>query len=625
LLIGVAAGYRADLLGSLAALAPTADTDPYVAAQTSSAARADLLATVSTYSDDGVDLLSTLAPAHPAQLSSGDIASVRALTTNTYDTGAPTSDAYHLVTKTVVVPVAVDGTTVPDADSKTTVTGYDPIDGSSSTGATSGWTLRAATTETTWMGTTASSSNDLTTKTRYDSTGRVVETRLPGGTSTDANTTVTTYYTTAANSTYSACGGKPYSAGQVCRTDPGGSPSAGYAVPSKAYTYNLYGQPLTATETSGSVTRTTTTAYDAAGRATSSAVAVTGLSSSTAVPSATIAYDTSTGLAVTLTSGYAANDDGTCQSSTADSTVTTTYDTANRITTSGYSYDQLGRTLTVPASSLGSGNGALSLSYYDTDLTAAMTQGTDTKTFTLDPVGRYRNVVDSTSGSETRRIINHYKNDSDSPSWIATSTDGGSTYTWARSITGIDGNLAALQGSDGSSVLQIVNLHRDVVGAVPNHVPTSSDTSGASATSYFESTEYGTPRDATTDTRYGWLGGAQRSADALGSVILMGARLYNPGAGRFLSVDPVAGGNANPYDYCSGDSVNCTDLSGKYSCKHRTWWQDDSHKWAQVICTISDYDISSDWANILGFIGTVLGPCSAVARDRLSVGLSDTG
>lgn len=30
-------------------------------------------------------------------------------------------------------------------------------------------------------------------------------------------------------------------------------------------------------------------------------------------------------------------------------------------------------------------------------------------------------------------------------------------------------------------------------------------------------------------------------------------------------VDPVAGGSANDYDYCSGDPVNCSDLTGLYS------------------------------------------------------------
>jgi len=68
-------------------------------------------------------------------------------------------------------------------------------------------------------------------------------------------------------------------------------------------------------------------------------------------------------------------------------------------------------------------------------------------------------------------------------------------------------------------------------------------------------------------SRYSWLGGAQRSAEALGDVVLMGVRLYSPVTGRFLSVDPVDGGSASAYDYCGADPVNCTDLAGKWSFK----------------------------------------------------------
>ncbi|WP_436528684.1 DNRLRE domain-containing protein [Actinoplanes sp. HUAS TT8] len=734
------------------ALAPTADTDPYVAAQASPAARADLLATVNTYTDDGVDLLSTVGPAHPAQLSSGDLASVRLRTSYTYDTGAPTADQYHLVTKTVVTPVALDGTPVPTADTKTTVTGYDPIDGTSLTGDTSGWTLYSPTTETVWMGSSASATADVTGRTRYDSAGRVVETRLPGGAATDANTTVTTYYSTAANTTYSECGGKPYWAGQICRTDPGGSASAGYPVSTTKYTYDLYGSPLTVVETSGSVVRTTTNSYDALGRATGTSVAVTGLTGSTAVPATTVAYDPGTGIPISTTRGtttltstvdalgreltytdadgaqsgftydidgnvktrfdgvstytygydsgtehrglltsldtgmaaglstfkgdydaggqltrqtypngmtaaytydntgvttglnytlathdavpagtlsftatadpdgrtlhaqsplsaqdytfdnadrlttvqdtvdggcttraygydrqtdrtslasYAAADDGSCQTTTAAATVTSTFDTANRITTSGYTYDQLGRTLTVPAGDLVSGSAGMSLAYYDTDMPATMTQGSAAKAFSLDPAGRYRTATDTTSGTETRRILNHYSGNSDSPAWIATSTNAGSVYTWERDVTGIDGQLAALHESDGSATLQVTNLHGDVVATVADHVPTSTDTSGSGTISYFESTEFGIARTSGAGGRYTWLGGAQRSGDALDSLTLMGARIYNPATARFLQMDPVSGGSANAYDYASGNPINNFDLSGQ--CSWLSW------------------------------------------------------
>ncbi|WP_329140444.1 hypothetical protein OG552_36195 [Streptomyces sp. NBC_01476] len=47
--------------------------------------------------------------------------------------------------------------------------------------------------------------------------------------------------------------------------------------------------------------------------------------------------------------------------------------------------------------------------------------------------------------------------------------------------------------------------------------------------------------------------------------VLMGVRLYGAATGRFLGTDPIPGGNANAYDYCTADRINCLDLTGKGS------------------------------------------------------------
>ncbi|HEU5008957.1 MAG TPA: RHS repeat-associated core domain-containing protein, partial [Jatrophihabitantaceae bacterium] len=97
-------------------------------------------------------------------------------------------------------------------------------------------------------------------------------------------------------------------------------------------------------------------------------------------------------------------------------------------------------------------------------------------------------------------------------------------------------------------------------------VATAADDPAATGiASYSETTEYGTPRDsASASDSYGWLGSKQRSTDDLAGLTLMGVRLYNPVTGRFLSVDPVPGGNANAYAY-PVDPISGYDFDGRCS------------------------------------------------------------
>ena len=134
-----------------------------------------------------------------------------------------------------------------------------------------------------------------------------------------------------------------------------------------------------------------------------------------------------------------------------------------------------------------------------------------------------------------------------------------------RYVSGVEGDLAITTSLSGSRVIQLVDLHGDVVGTLP--LANSTTTPTWTGLQLFRADEFGNQNlgFGSPPGRYGWLGAFQRSGEALGGVILMGVRLYQPATGRFMSPDPVPGGSASAYDYCNADPVNCTDLGGTFS------------------------------------------------------------
>ncbi|MEV3950665.1 RHS repeat-associated core domain-containing protein, partial [Streptomyces halstedii] len=132
-----------------------------------------------------------------------------------------------------------------------------------------------------------------------------------------------------------------------------------------------------------------------------------------------------------------------------------------------------------------------------------------------------------------------------------------------RNVDSASGDLAATTSKTGDTVLQLTTIHGDVALQLPL------DTSKAPVA--LDSDEYGNARPGQAATRYNWLGAKQRSAETLTGLTLMGVRLYNPTTGRFLSMDPVYGGNANAYDYVHSDPLNRYDLDGKWSWAKKKW------------------------------------------------------
>ncbi|MGW2549093.1 RHS repeat-associated core domain-containing protein [Streptomyces sp. NPDC001635] len=223
-----------------------------------------------------------------------------------------------------------------------------------------------------------------------------------------------------------------------------------------------------------------------------------------------------------------------------------TYDSADRQTDTGYTYDAFGRTTAKP--------GGVALGYYNNDLIRQETVGAKRQTWQLDGTQRIRSwTVETGSGSTwttTASKVNHYDCGCDSPTWVAEDAQG----TVTRYVESPGGGITATTGKTADTVLQLSDIHGDITVQLPldtSKAPTVQDTD-----------EYGNARGSSTPARYDWLGVQQRSGDTLSGLTLVGARVYDSVTGRFLQLDPVAGGGANAYGY-PPDPITMYDLDGK--------------------------------------------------------------
>jgi RHS repeat-associated protein len=224
------------------------------------------------------------------------------------------------------------------------------------------------------------------------------------------------------------------------------------------------------------------------------------------------------------------------------------YDGADRL--KGPTYDSWGRITSLPAEF--AGGKALTTGYFSNDMVAVQSQGGVSNMFQLDASLRQRQRLQG-GGLEGIELF-HYDGPSDSPAWTVRGP------TWTRNITGLGGELAAVQESGKEITLQLTNMHGDVsaTAAISPEVTSLKGT--------FSYDEFGNSTSGSAG-RYGWLGGKQRRTELPSGVIQMGRRSYVPTLGRFLSLDSVRGGSANPYDYANQDPVNNFDLEG--TCGHR--------------------------------------------------------
>ena len=227
------------------------------------------------------------------------------------------------------------------------------------------------------------------------------------------------------------------------------------------------------------------------------------------------------------------------------------YDTADRLNEPGITYNTFGDITALPAQN--SEDPELTSTYYTDNQLQSQTQNKQTISYTLDPAGRTLE-ANATGEPNKADILSHYAGPSSTPTW----TENATTKTWTRNITGINGSLTAIQNEGANPVLQLTNLHGDIIAtASPSETATA-------LTSKADTSEFGVPT-TTNPGKYAWLGSMGLPTELPSGVIGMGARSYVPQLGRFLQPDPVPGGSANAYNYTFGDPINTSDPTGAYT------------------------------------------------------------